>query len=438
MKLQRRLLRWRGKSKNVYFSRIADVTSKMMAHNLSAHALSSALNHRSSSYLSQDHMISSRHIPVLSVPDILEAFHHTHPSGTANLCNNSLLRSTSTHIDPWELPELKWLDPAEHNGVVSRENLAEPDRFAAQPLTNLAPEKFGLDGGDRWPFAELYAGDHVAANSIVSAVDDSLTQFSLQSMVTSSPASCGSSMLRRKPRGASSRINPSNFASSNYPTSGGSTPPPDWCTETGTVITPSCSSGSHKRPAPSDRPDSDLTQEMSNSGRADFKVGAQENYLQDRLMIISKKGSPTTTISFPADKRKKLQDGGATAARDTSPAVPLQKTITEKGSVPNSAVKELQTVSPSGGNSKKSAAPSVAAASATVSDHEIHIWTERERRKKMNGMFTTLHSLLPHLTSKVKFIRHSTTHNDPFHRLHLLGDLQFDFLNSTSLASCLE
>ncbi|XP_004505238.1 transcription factor bHLH95 [Cicer arietinum] len=34
------------------------------------------------------------------------------------------------------------------------------------------------------------------------------------------------------------------------------------------------------------------------------------------------------------------------------------------------------------------------------SDHEIHIWTERERRKKMRNMFSGLHALLPQLPSK--------------------------------------
>ncbi|KAA8536207.1 hypothetical protein F0562_028685 [Nyssa sinensis] len=34
------------------------------------------------------------------------------------------------------------------------------------------------------------------------------------------------------------------------------------------------------------------------------------------------------------------------------------------------------------------------------SDHEIHIWTERERRKKMRNMFSNLHSLLPQLPPK--------------------------------------
>ncbi|KAF5448164.1 hypothetical protein F2P56_028721, partial [Juglans regia] len=37
---------------------------------------------------------------------------------------------------------------------------------------------------------------------------------------------------------------------------------------------------------------------------------------------------------------------------------------------------------------------------AGESDHEIHIWTERERRKKMRNMFTNLHALLPHLPPK--------------------------------------
>ncbi|KAJ0011052.1 hypothetical protein Pint_33929 [Pistacia integerrima] len=33
-------------------------------------------------------------------------------------------------------------------------------------------------------------------------------------------------------------------------------------------------------------------------------------------------------------------------------------------------------------------------------DHEIHIWTERERRKKMRNMFANLHALLPQLPPK--------------------------------------
>ncbi|XP_073120280.1 transcription factor bHLH95-like [Henckelia pumila] len=34
------------------------------------------------------------------------------------------------------------------------------------------------------------------------------------------------------------------------------------------------------------------------------------------------------------------------------------------------------------------------------SEHELHIWTERERRKKMRNMFANLHALLPHLPPK--------------------------------------
>lgn len=35
------------------------------------------------------------------------------------------------------------------------------------------------------------------------------------------------------------------------------------------------------------------------------------------------------------------------------------------------------------------------------SEHEIHIWTERERRKKMRNMFSGLHALLPQFPAKV-------------------------------------
>ncbi|OMO74096.1 hypothetical protein CCACVL1_16976 [Corchorus capsularis] len=41
-----------------------------------------------------------------------------------------------------------------------------------------------------------------------------------------------------------------------------------------------------------------------------------------------------------------------------------------------------------------------AAAAGESSDHEMHIWTERERRKKMRNMFSNLHALLPQLPPK--------------------------------------
>ncbi|KAG2409192.1 Transcription factor bHLH19 Basic helix-loop-helix protein [Vigna angularis] len=52
--------------------------------------------------------------------------------------------------------------------------------------------------------------------------------------------------------------------------------------------------------------------------------------------------------------------------------------------------RELNKVSSAEGNAEKS----------RESDHEMHIWTERERRKKMKNMFASLHALLPHLPSK--------------------------------------
>lgn len=41
------------------------------------------------------------------------------------------------------------------------------------------------------------------------------------------------------------------------------------------------------------------------------------------------------------------------------------------------------------------------AVSGGESEHEMHILTERERRKKMRNMFSNLHALLPHLPPKV-------------------------------------
>lgn len=35
------------------------------------------------------------------------------------------------------------------------------------------------------------------------------------------------------------------------------------------------------------------------------------------------------------------------------------------------------------------------------SEHEVHIWTERERRKKMKNMFSSIQALLPDLPPKV-------------------------------------
>jgi hypothetical protein len=50
-----------------------------------------------------------------------------------------------------------------------------------------------------------------------------------------------------------------------------------------------------------------------------------------------------------------------------------------------------------GGGSGKGNAPAVEDA-----DPNLHIFTERERRKKMKNMFSTLHALLPRLPVKVR------------------------------------
>ncbi|KAJ4840850.1 hypothetical protein Tsubulata_027784 [Turnera subulata] len=42
----------------------------------------------------------------------------------------------------------------------------------------------------------------------------------------------------------------------------------------------------------------------------------------------------------------------------------------------------------------------VGSGSGESSEHEMHIWTERERRKRMRNMFSSLHALLPQLPPK--------------------------------------
>lgn len=60
---------------------------------------------------------------------------------------------------------------------------------------------------------------------------------------------------------------------------------------------------------------------------------------------------------------------------------------------------------------KKVSSAEVEGEKSRESDHEIHIWTERERRKKMKNMFSSLHALLPHLPPKVT-IFHQIFHFD--------------------------
>lgn len=55
-------------------------------------------------------------------------------------------------------------------------------------------------------------------------------------------------------------------------------------------------------------------------------------------------------------------------------------------------------------NGKGSVGGEVKEGKGGESDHETHIWTERERRKKMRTMFSNLHALLPQLPPKVNII----------------------------------
>ncbi|TYI97349.1 hypothetical protein E1A91_D01G137800v1 [Gossypium mustelinum] len=69
---------------------------------------------------------------------------------------------------------------------------------------------------------------------------------------------------------------------------------------------------------------------------------------------------------------------------------------------------ELETVSVAGVGQKRSRKGGLKQGKANgggdhggdQSEHEMHIWTERERRKKMRNMFSSLHALLPQLPAK--------------------------------------
>ncbi|KAJ0976877.1 hypothetical protein J5N97_012351 [Dioscorea zingiberensis] len=86
----------------------------------------------------------------------------------------------------------------------------------------------------------------------------------------------------------------------------------------------------------------------------------------------------------------------------------------------------------------------------TESDHEMHIWTERERRKKMRNMFSTLHALLPNLPAKadkssivdeaVNYINslQQTLHNLQKQKLERIRGMAFDQENQTQGAEMRE
>ncbi|GLT93517.1 hypothetical protein SLE2022_113070 [Rubroshorea leprosula] len=87
-------------------------------------------------------------------------------------------------------------------------------------------------------------------------------------------------------------------------------------------------------------------------------------------------------------------------------------------------------------------------------EHEMHIWTERERRKKMRNMFSSLHALLPQLPAKadkssivdeavkyIKTLQHTlqTLENQKMERLSsgTIVDYEASILTTTSQPSVL-
>ncbi|XP_011092560.1 transcription factor bHLH95-like [Sesamum indicum] len=62
------------------------------------------------------------------------------------------------------------------------------------------------------------------------------------------------------------------------------------------------------------------------------------------------------------------------------------------------AAKDVEAPPPAAAKGKKRSQPG--GGDGESDDHELHIWTERERRKKMRNMFASLHSLIPHLPAR--------------------------------------
>jgi hypothetical protein len=90
-------------------------------------------------------------------------------------------------------------------------------------------------------------------------------------------------------------------------------------------------------------------------------------------------------------------EGGENIAATVSNGGALSETSkksTSDGGASHDAVKDAPAAVAGGGKGKGKGVE------ATEMDHALHIWTERERRKKMKNMFSTLHALLPQLPEK--------------------------------------
>ncbi|RLM73289.1 hypothetical protein C2845_PM15G08320 [Panicum miliaceum] len=91
-------------------------------------------------------------------------------------------------------------------------------------------------------------------------------------------------------------------------------------------------------------------------------------------------------------------EGGENVAATGSSGGALSKTSkksTSDGGGSHDAVKDAPAAVADGGKGKGKEV-----AATEMDDQALHIWTERERRKKMKNMFSTLHALLPQLPEK--------------------------------------
>ncbi|CAI0447343.1 unnamed protein product [Linum tenue] len=102
--------------------------------------------------------------------------------------------------------------------------------------------------------------------------------------------------------------------------------------------------------------------------------------------------NPSRASSHSTDDQEKLSQ------KTTTPILPMPNTETKKGTAATIGKKRERGEAKKTGKGKgpkgKEGKP------ICESDHGVHIWTERERRKKMRNMFANLHSLLPQLPPK--------------------------------------
>ncbi|ERN08698.1 hypothetical protein AMTR_s00017p00226990 [Amborella trichopoda] len=106
--------------------------------------------------------------------------------------------------------------------------------------------------------------------------------------------------------------------------------------------------------------------------------------------MASAKGTMASNSNSPtSSKRAMVQNHGEEANPKRKKKKKGKQSEEEEGEEREDPSSSVPAPPRSGSNSK-----------ATESDHEIHIWTERERRKKMRTMFSNLHSLLPQLPAK--------------------------------------